>query len=136
MGEGELSVSGMSQQEIEGLIQGKANPYDLLLSADVASLIDFGAGDLTFEEQLVKQYLPELEQAGKAFTLHCLDRLDPDEEGNTLVRAERDRLQWLRQHPSPGLRFRFFGNQDMFALQDLKPWVREGGPAGRGPIPR
>ena len=122
--EPDTSVSGMSQQEIEGLIRGKANPYDLLLSADVASLIDFGAGDLTFEEQLVKHYLRPLERAGKALTLHCLDRLDPDEEVSNLVRAERDRLQWLRQHPSSGLRFRFFGNQDMFALQDLKPGCR------------
>ena len=113
-------VSAMSQQQVEAVARATDNPFDLLLSADVASVVDFGAGDLTFEEQLVAAYLPRLEAAGKDLTLHCLDRLDPAAEGGNLVRAGKERLQWLGQHSSSRLQFQFFSNQDMFARQQIR----------------
>jgi hypothetical protein len=112
-------VSAMSQDAVEAVVRGKENPFDVLLEADVASLVDFGAGDLTFEEKVVEQYLVPLERAGRDFILHALDRLDPREKFGGLVQAERDRLERLRCHPSPFLRFRFWGNLDMF---DLSRW--------------
>src|SRR5439155_21393342 len=95
------------------------NPYDLPVTADVASVMDFGAGDLTFEQQLATGYLPRLQAAGKELILHCLDRLHPAHEASSLVQAGRERLQKLRQHPSSRWQFRFFSSRDMFAVQDV-----------------
>jgi len=114
------AVSTMGQDEIETAIRGMDNPYDLLTAADVASVVDFGAGDLTFEEELVGRYLPLLEKAGRDFTLHCLDRLNPEEEFSPLVQLGRDRFKKLSHHPSPHFRFRFFGNQDMLDLKGVQ----------------
>jgi len=111
--------SATSQVDIEAAVQNRDNPFDLLLQADGASLADFGAGDLTFEERVVEQYLAPLESAGRALTLHALDRLDPREKFGGLVQADRDRLERLQHHASPRLRFRFWGNLDMF---DLSRW--------------
>src|ERR1051326_4600355 len=74
------TISTMGQDDIEAAAGRLDNPYDLLNVADVSSVVDFGAGDLTFEEELVGRYLPLLERAGRDFTLHCLDRLNPEEE--------------------------------------------------------
>jgi hypothetical protein len=114
-----MPVSGLSQQEVEAAASSTGNPFDLLLTADVASVMDFGAGDLTFEEQLVAGYLSRLEAAGKDLILHCMDRLDPADEASSLVQAGRKRVQNLRQHPSSRLQFRFFSSRDMFAVQDV-----------------
>jgi hypothetical protein len=114
-----MPVSGMPQQEVEAAASSTDNPFDLLLTADVASVMDFGAGDLTFEEQLVAGYLPKLEASGKELILHCMDRLDPTDEASSLVQAGRKRVQNLRQHRSSRLQFRFFSSQDMFAIQDV-----------------
>lgn len=110
------AVSAMTQEEIETAVRGKENPFDILLEADVASVVDVGAGDLTFEEKVVAQYLAPLEQAGRDLILHALDRLDPREKFGGLVQAERDRLDRLRHHSSSRLQFHFDGNQDMFDL--------------------
>lgn len=113
------AVSAMTPEAVEAAVRGKENPFDVLLDADVASVVDFGAGDLTFEEMAADQYLGPLERAGRQLILHGLDRLDPEEAFGGLVRAGRDRLNRLRHHSSPRLRFRFFGRMDMF---DLEEW--------------
>src|SRR5207245_7202493 len=76
----------------------------------------------TFEETVVEQYLSPLERAGRVFILHAFDRLDPQEPFGAFVQADRDRLQRLRRHPSPALRFRYDGHRDMF---DLARWRRD-----------
>jgi len=114
------AISTMGQDEIEAAAGRLDNPYDLLNVADVSSVVDFGAGDLTFEEELVGRYLPLLERAGRDFTLHCLDRLNPEEEFSPLVQLGRERFNKLSHHPSPHLRFRFFGNQDMLDLKRIQ----------------
>ena len=113
------AVSAMTQEAVEAVVRNRDNPFDILLEADVASLVDFGAGDLTFEEKVVEQYLAPLEEAGRDLILHALDRLDPQEKFGGLVQAERDRLGRLRHYSSPRLQFRFVGNLDMF---DLSRW--------------
>ncbi len=110
------AVPAMTQEAVEAVVRNRENPFDVLLEADVASVVDLGAGDLTFEENVVEQYLAPLEQAGRDLILHALDRLDPREKFGGLVRAERDRLDRLRRHPSPRLQFHFDGNTDMFDL--------------------
>ena len=110
------AVSAMTQETVEAVVRNRDNPFGILLEADVASVVDLGAGDLTFEEKVVEQYLAPLEQAGRDLILHALDRLDPQEKFGGLVRAERDRLDRLRRHPSSRLQFHFDGSQDMFDL--------------------
>jgi hypothetical protein len=113
--EPEPADSSLSPPDIEAFLRATMNPYDLLLAVDRPSVIDFGAGDLMFEEQLVAQYLPRIKQTGKTLVLHAMDRLDPG-QGSELVQAEQDRLRRLRQQSSSHLRFRFSGNEDMFDL--------------------
>src|SRR5256712_5857363 len=115
-------VSSMTQEKVEAAVRGQDNPFDVLLEADVAAAVDCGAGDLTFEEMVVEQYLGPLERAERAFTLHAFDRLDPQAPFGEFVQADRDRLQRLRRHPSPALRFRYDGHRDML---DLASWRRD-----------
>lgn len=115
------AVPAMTQDAVEASVRNRDNPFDVLLEADVASVVDLGAGDLTFEEKIVEQYLAPLEQAGRDLILHALDRLDPREKFGGLVQADRDRLDRLRRHPSPRLRFHFDGSQDMFDLGRRSP---------------
>lgn len=116
------TFSSMTQEKVEAAIRGKDNPFDLLLEADVASVVDCGAGDLTFEEKVVEQYLGPLERAGRVFILHAFDRLAPQEPFGAFVQADRNRLQRLRRHPSPTLCFRYDGHRDML---DLASWRRD-----------
>jgi hypothetical protein len=112
----------MTQEKVEAAVRGKDNPFDVLLEADVASVVDCGAGDLTFEEKVVEQYLGPLERAGRVLILHTFDRLDTQRTFSAFVQADRDRLHRLRRHASPALRFRYDGNRDML---DLASWRQD-----------
>ena len=112
-------VSSMAQDQVEAAVRSHDNPFDVLLEADVASVVDCGAGDLTFAEKVVEQYLAPLERGGRVLILHAFDRLNPQEPFSTFVQADRDRLQQLRRRSSPALRFRYDGNRDML---DLASW--------------
>lgn len=107
----------LTSQEIERFVRNTGNPFDLLLHTDVASLLDFGAGDLSFAEEVVKLYGAELTRDNRPFIVHCVDRLDPRSRLGGPLHAKQDRLRRLQQ--TPGMSFAFFGNQDMFALNPL-----------------
>src|SRR3989442_5644887 len=85
-------ISSMTQEQVAAAVLGKDNPFDVLLEADVASVVDCGAGDLTFEEMVVEQYLGLLERTGRVLILHAFDRLAPQEPFGAFVQADRDRL--------------------------------------------
>lgn len=110
-------VPVMRSEEIEGLIRRSANPFDLLLDSEVASVLDLGAGDLTFAEELADMYLPELQRHNRRLILHCLDRLDPRSKLGGPLHPDQNRLRTLQDKLGPT--FAFFGNQDMFALDNL-----------------
>jgi len=107
----------MSSEEIEGYIQRSTNPFDLLRDADVASVLDLGAGDLSFADELAERYVPELQRRQRSLILHCLDRLDPRSQLGGPLHPHQDRLRALRDKVGPT--FSFFGDQDMFALEKL-----------------
>lgn len=111
-------LSLLSNETVATFIQEHDNPFDLLLDADVASLLDIGSGDLSFATELADQYMPRFQQQSRQLTLHCLDRLHPDSKLGGPLHPERQRLDALRTRP--GLSFQFFGNQDMFALGELE----------------
>lgn len=110
-------VTAMSSEEIEQRLRQLANPFDLLLDADVASVLDLGAGDLSFAGELVDLYAPALQRQNRQLILHCLDRLHPQSKLGGPLHPEQERLRTLQE--KAGCSFTFFGNQDMFNLRNL-----------------
>lgn len=111
------ATTKLTSQELERLVRQRDNPFDLLRDADVASVLDVGAGDLSFAQELVDLYGVDLHAQDRSLVLHCLDRLDPRSKLGGPLHAKQDRLEKLRR--TPGLSFAFFGNQDMFDLERL-----------------
>jgi hypothetical protein len=110
-------VAHLSSEEVEAAVRNLDNPFDLLRRTDVASLLEIGAGDLSFAEELVDLYGSDLTQQHRPFIVHCLDRLDPRSQLGGPLHAHPKRLQKLQR--KEGLSFSFFGNQDMFDLGGL-----------------
>jgi len=108
-------VPAISAAQIERFVRTCPNPFDLLREADVASLLDLGAGDLSFASELVDQYLPILQERQQDLIVHCIDRIKPGSKLGGPLHPGHARLRSLRQ-PTPGLRFQFWGDQDMFDL--------------------
>ncbi len=103
---------------VDTFIREHHNPFDLLMEQFPASVLDLGAGDLSFAEELVTLYEPQVAAQHRPLILHCLDRLDPDSQLGGPLHAHPLRLNRLRSHPD--LQFRFYGDQDMFALDPLE----------------
>jgi hypothetical protein len=114
---GKWPMTSLSSEAIEAIVRDLPNPFDLLHRTDVASVLEIGAGDLSFAEELIDLYGPGLAQRHRPFILHCLDRLDPRSQLGGPLHATPERLQKLQRQE--GLSFSFFGNQDMFQLDDL-----------------
>ncbi len=115
-------MAAPSSGDIEQFVRSHRNPYDLLLEAESPSLLDLGAGDLSFIDELVSQYRPRVKGRGKTMTVHGLDRLRPGSMFGGPLHAEPGRLTRLQQ--ADHLRFRFWGGIDMLApamLPDLLP---------------
>ncbi len=110
----------MQPETVEAFLRAHANPFDLLLEAEAPSLLDLGAGDLTFADEVVARYLPPLQSPGKPLTLHCVDRIHPDSRLAGPLQADPERLARLRAHPPDRLDFHYWGNQDLFDLRRLK----------------
>ncbi|HEX9743113.1 MAG TPA: hypothetical protein VGA17_10015 [Nitrospiraceae bacterium] len=106
-----------SCETTEQFLRGHHNPYDLLLDAESPSLLDLGAGDLSFAEEVTTHYLPRLRQQQKTLTLHCVDRLQPGSRFGGPLHAPPQRLKMLRSQEE--LRFKFWGGQDMFEAVNL-----------------
>ena len=103
---------------VDRFIQAHHNPFDALVEQVPASVLDLGAGDLSFAEELVTLYEPALTAQHRPLVLHCLDRLDPSSQLGGPLHAPPLRMNRLRAKPN--LQFRFYGDQDMFALDALE----------------
>lgn len=110
-------VPNIADEEVDRLIRQSSNPFDLLLQSSVASVLDLGAGDLSFASELADQYLPFLKTQERDLILHAVDRLDPGSKLGGPLHPGRARIAALQERP--GLAFRFYGNQDMCDLHDL-----------------
>lgn len=108
----------VSPDTIDRFIHTHHNPFDVLLEQLPASVLDLGAGDLSFAEELAALYEPSLTAQHRSLVLHCLDRLDPASQLGGPLHAPPIRLNRLRTRP--GVQFRFYGDQDMFALEPLE----------------
>ncbi len=112
----EAPSSGPAPHEVEAFVKQNVSPYDLLLHVEKPSLLDLGAGDLSFEEAFLDHYLPSLQHSGKALTLHAQDRLQPGSQLGGAYHADPERLRRF-SHDSPDtLHFRFWGGVDMMDL--------------------
>jgi len=111
-------MTSLPSEETEQFLRGHHIPYDLLLDAESPSLLDLGAGDLSFAEEVTTHYLPRLRQQQKTLTLHCVDRLQPGSRFGGPLHAPPERLKMLRSQE--GLQFKFWGGQDMFEAVALK----------------
>lgn len=119
-GEQIASVPTLTPAQVEQFVRDHRNPFDLLLESEAASLLDLGAGDLSFAEELVEQYLPRLTRQHKSFTLHCLDRVQSGSKLGAAYQADPARLERLRRAASASLQFHYWADQDMFELGRLK----------------
>ena len=111
------AVSSLDAPMIASFVREHPNPFDLLLTSDVASVLDLGAGDLSFAADLAALYASRIQQQGRSLILHCLDRLSPRSKLGGPLHADQSRLQALRSRPD--LSFQFIGNQDMCDLRTL-----------------
>ena len=119
---GKWPVTQLSSETIEDIVRTLHNPFDFLRHTEQPSVLEIGAGDLSFAEELTDQYSAEPTPQHRPFILHCLDRLDPRSELGGPLHANRERLQKLQQ--KKGLSFAFFGNQNMFELGNLEAQQR------------
>ena len=108
-------MTHLSSQEVEEAVRDLDNPFDLLHRTDVVSVLEIGAGDLSFTEELVDLYASKVKD--RPFIIHCLDRLDPRSQLGGPLHVNPERLQKLQQNEH--LSFSFFGNQNMFELEHL-----------------
>ncbi len=105
-------MASLSSEVTEQFLREHHNPYELLLGAESPSVLDLGAGDLSFAEELALQYMPRLRQRGRTLTVHGVDRLQPGSRLGGPLHAPPERLKMLRSQE--GLQFKFWGGQDMF----------------------
>lgn len=110
-------TADLPSEEVARALQSLPNPFDLLLATPVTTVLDLGAGDLSFAGDLVDHYLPTLLTHHQELVLHAVDRLDPRSKLGGPLHPGRERIAQLQARP--GLTFRFYGNQDMFDLRRL-----------------
>jgi len=110
-------LPSLDSQAVASYIRNHQNPFDLLLTSGAASVLELGAGDLSFATELADQYAAKIRQRGGTLTLHCVDRLHPQSKLGGPLHPDHERLHALRSRSD--LSFQFFGDQDMCALDRL-----------------
>ncbi len=113
------SAAVLAPHAVEAVVQQSVSPYELLLQVEKPSLLDLGAGDLSFEEELLNHYRPSLQQRERVLTLHALDRLQPGSQLGGGYHANPERLRRLERTAPNHLQFRFWGGVDM--MDPAKP---------------
>jgi len=116
----ESAAEDLSSEELERWLREERNPYDLLLHSPAPSLLDVGAGDLTFEQELVDQYLPQLRSNNTVLRLHAFDRLTPGSRVGGVYHKNRDRDQYLKSFPAEELKYQFWGGMDLEQFDQVK----------------
>jgi hypothetical protein len=110
-------LSGIRCEEI---IRGAFNPYDVLRHTATPSLLDIGAGDLSFEQELVDHYVAHVRAQYTPLTLHAFDRLMPGSRVGGVYHKNMDRERYLRNFSSEELRFKFWGGMSLETFSKVK----------------
>lgn len=103
----------LSVEELERCLRDGRNPYDILLHSQSPSLLDIGAGDLTFEQELVDQYVPQLRSQNTMLRLHGFDRLTPGSRVGGVYHKNPDHEAYLKNFPPKELKYQFWGGMDL-----------------------
>lgn len=104
----------------EEIIRNVSNPYDALRHTATPSLLDVGAGDLSFEQELVDHYIPYLRTRRTSLTLHAFDRLMPGSRVGGVYHKNLDRERYLQSYPPEELRFKFWGGMGLETFSKSK----------------
>ncbi len=112
-GKDEDTAGSLSTEDLERGLREGHNPYDVLLRSTAPSLLDIGAGDLTFEQELVDQYVPQFRPHNIRLRLHAFDRLAPGSLVGGVYHKNPDREQYLKSFPAEELKFQFWGGMDI-----------------------
>ena len=112
-GKDEDTAGGLSTEALERGLREAQNPYDCLLQSPAPSLLDIGAGDLTFEQELVDQYVPQLRAHNIMLRLHAFDRLAPGSLAGGVYHKDRDREEYLKSFPAEELKYQFWSGMDI-----------------------
>lgn len=110
----------LSPEELERRLQEDCNPYDILLHSSFPSLLDIGAGDLSFEQELVDQYVPQLRAQSKPLILHAFDRLTPGSRVGGVYHKNCDHERYVQSFPLEALHFKFWGGRDLAQFCHVK----------------
>ncbi len=111
---------GLSGAQWEEIIRNVLNPYDALRHTATPSLLDVGAGDLSFEQELVDHYIPYLRTQRTSLTLHAFDRLMPGSRVGGVYHKNLDRERYLQNYPPEELRFKFWGGMGLETFSKSK----------------
>ena len=109
----EGATEDLSAEALEGRLREGRNPYDILLHSQAPSLLDIGAGDLTFEQELVDQYVPQLRSNNRVLRLHAFDRLTPGSRVGGVYHKNPDHEGYLKSFPEKELKYQFWGGLDL-----------------------
>jgi hypothetical protein len=101
----------LDSDNVLAFLRDHTRPFDILLTSPVPSVLDLGAGDLSFAVELADQYGPPLQLQHKTLLLHCVDRLRPHSTLGGPLHPSKERLQALRSRSD--LSFQFLPDQDM-----------------------
>jgi hypothetical protein len=107
------AAEDLSGEELERCLREGPNPYDILLHSQSPSLLDIGAGDLTFEQELGDQYVPQLRSQNKMLRLHAFDRLTPGSRVGGAYHKNPDHEGYLKSFPAEELKYQFWGGMDL-----------------------
>jgi hypothetical protein len=111
------SECSLDSETVSAFVHAHATPFDLLLSSDAPSLLDLGAGDLSFAAEVADLYAPKLQRENRKLILHCIDRLHPQSKLGGPLHASSDILRRLGSRAD--LSFRFLPDQDMCEFDRL-----------------
>jgi hypothetical protein len=108
---------------LEDFLRGRSNPYDLLCEIPSPSLLDLGAGDLSFLAEVAESYRARQAQGQRdpaPLTLHAVDRVRPGSRLGARYQPAAEHYAALTTslHRS-WLRFKYWGDQDMCAVDRL-----------------
>jgi hypothetical protein len=107
----------IDSETVSAFLGDHAMPFDLLLTSNVPSLLDLGAGDLSFAAELADLYAPKIQRQNRTLILHCIDRLHPQSKLGGPLHPSPELVQRLRSRPD--LSFQFLPDQDMCEFDSL-----------------
>ena len=110
----------LSTEQVEELVRQGFNPYEVLRHVTSPSLLDIGAGDLTFEQELVDQYVPQLRHQKTPLTLHAFDRLLSGSRVGGVYHKDLERERHLHSFSPQELQFKFWGGMSLEQFQKTK----------------